>query len=554
MPLDSGRKKDPAWEEVKDIENQKYKCACNHCDLVISKKIERVREHLKKCRVMNAANLESKDLEDVANSLLSPQSSSRPSSSMSVSISDSDNFLIDAPRISTSAQKKSRSGSLNAFVTRTTADQKEDIDTQLAKFIFSENIPFMAVEGEQFQTFCEVMRPGYKPPNRKILGGRLLDKVNEEVVSLTKEKITSKDSLTLTQDGWSSVQNDPVIAHSFYDGKNNHLLNLKDCGSNKKTAEFCFDMLDEAIKEIRMKYNKDVFAICTDNEAKMKKLRSLVERKYPMMVVYGCSAHYANLLEQDVVNTRVMKHIVEIQKYFRNVHRAHGLLKERSGCMPQIPNDTCWNSSVDCLQTFIKNHGHYVSVKTEMLIIGEDMPKHISQSVDNIGLLRDAETLLSQMNKFGSALDKFQSDNCSIGEAVKIWNDMLEDRALLQFRGAIEKRYKDALTSAHIIAYMTNPKFASEAESKLEERDIEAAEAWLQSIDGDFEIEFEKFKIRMVDLYVEKMFSDRYVEEFEAADWWRIVNRKADRQHFSGTEKFSKFMIGLHSCPASSLE
>ena len=99
---------------------------------------------------------------------------------------------------------------------------------------------------------------------------------------------------------------------------------------------------------------------------------------------------------------------------------------------------------------------------------------------------------------------------------------------------------------------MTNPKFASEAESRLEEREIEAAEAWLQSIDGDFEIEFDKFKIRMVDRYIEKMFFDRYVEEFEAADWWRIVNRKANRKNFSGTVKFSKFIIGLHSCPASS--
>ena len=55
MPLDSGRKKDAAWSDVTPIENDKNKCVCNFCDIVISRKIERIREHLSKCRVKNAA-------------------------------------------------------------------------------------------------------------------------------------------------------------------------------------------------------------------------------------------------------------------------------------------------------------------------------------------------------------------------------------------------------------------------------------------------------------------------------------------------------------------
>lgn len=90
-------------------------------------------------------------------------------------------------------------------------------------------------------------------------------------------------------------------------------------------------MLDDAIQEIKNDLGKTVFGVCTDNEAKMKNLRQLVSRKYPEILVYGCGAHYANLLEEDVNNSQVLKHVIEIQKYFRNVHKAHGMLKEKGG-------------------------------------------------------------------------------------------------------------------------------------------------------------------------------------------------------------------------------
>ena len=76
---------------------------------------------------------------------------------------------------------------------------------------------------------------------------------------------------------------------------------------------------------------------------------------------------------------------------------------------------------MDCLRTFIKNHSIYVSIKTDLLAKDEDMPKNISNMVDNIGLLREAENMLTHMNKFSAALDLFQSDKTHIGCAVKIW-------------------------------------------------------------------------------------------------------------------------------------
>ena len=172
----------------------------------------------------------------------------------------------------------------------------------------------------------------------------------------------------------------------------------------KKNRNSDNQLIDKAITKIKTNFEKDVFAVMTDNEAKMKKMRELVVLHHPDILVYGCSAHYANLLEETVTNSDIMRHLVAIHKYFRNMHKAHGLLMELGGCQPQIPNDTKWNSIVDYLKTFLKNHILYVDVKTIMLNKGEDMPANISLAVDNIGLLREAEHMMSHMKKFGRAL------------------------------------------------------------------------------------------------------------------------------------------------------
>ena len=434
MPLDSGRKKDGVWSEVKALENDQKKVVCMHCDGLISKKVERIREHMSKCKVKNVnAKSHEDEIQEAAEKLLSPPQSqgsddSRPQSSMSVNSSTSDMSRSSTPNPMMSKRFRSSSGGMNSFVVRTTVEQKADIDNKLAKYIFSENISFRSVEGEQFLNFCEAMRPGYKPPNRKILASKLLDEVHDQVIAEMKEKIARKEVLVLSQDGWSSVRNDPIIAHSFNDGKYNYLLNIKDTGSEKKTAQFCFQLLDDAIQEIQRDLGKTVFGVCTDNEAKMKSLRQLVKRSYPDILVYGCGAHYANLLEEDVNNTQVLKHVVEIQKYFRNVHKAHGMLKEKGGCMSQLPNATRWNSIVSCLETFIKNYHTYVNIKSDMLQNDEDMPAPISRAVDNIGLLRNAEHFLGHMKKFASALDTLQSDTCHLSDSVHVWNSLLSDK------------------------------------------------------------------------------------------------------------------------------
>jgi len=55
----------------------------------------------------------------------------------------------------------------------------------------------------------------------------------------------------------------------------------------------------------------------------MVRMKELLKEEFPKILTYGCSAHHMNLLEKDVCNATIMKQIVEVQKYFRNIHQAH---------------------------------------------------------------------------------------------------------------------------------------------------------------------------------------------------------------------------------------
>ena len=100
-----------------------------------------------------------------------------------------------------------------------------------------------------------------------------MNEVYEEVKEDMKNRFCEEDVLIISQDGWSSVQNDPIIAHTVFSGNSSFLYNLENTGKNKKSAEYCFELLQNVINEITHQYDKKVFAVCTDNENKMVKMR-----------------------------------------------------------------------------------------------------------------------------------------------------------------------------------------------------------------------------------------------------------------------------------------
>lgn len=143
----------------------------------------------------------------------------------------------------------------------------------------------------------------------------------------------------------------------------------------------------------------------------MKSFRKKMSEEYPEMLTYGCSAHYLNLLGKIVTPQTVLKHIVEIQTYMRNHHIPHGLLKKKGGVMPQIPNDTRWNSQLACLNTFNRNYLIYREINKEDPTVIEE---RIGNKLNGMNLYKNSLDLEEQIKIVENVLDQLQKDNATL--------------------------------------------------------------------------------------------------------------------------------------------
>ncbi|CAH0561717.1 unnamed protein product [Brassicogethes aeneus] len=412
MPKGSGRKSSTEWTEVLESRS-KSRVVCKYCQKEISKKVERVRSHLNKCK-NKGASTSKKNVEDVE--------------SMSISSDDEDRELEhenkskqeNGENLATLAKNKN----LDEFVIKTTVEQKEKIDKMVAKFFFGCNIAFNVAEQKTFKEMISVLRPGYIAPNRKQLSEKYLPQICTDIESLLKKEL-EYTSVTLILDGWSNTSNDAIIASSIHTGHGVYLIDAEDAGTKKKTSEYCVEVANRAIDLIKELYGKTVFACCTDNENKMKRMKQILSETKGI-VTYGCSAHYMNLLYKDIIPTNLTKHIIELQKFFRNHHQPHGWLKEKGGAMPQIPNETRWNSYEDCLKTFISNYHLYNQIRSEHL---EDFKSYanINAILNNVALYSEAVELEKQLSILSTSLDKMQSDQSFLTDAVVCWNNLLSN-------------------------------------------------------------------------------------------------------------------------------
>lgn len=275
-------------------------------------------------------------------------------------------------------KKRIAQPSISDFGIKTSASMKTKLDDVVATFFYGCNIPFSVIESPHFKTMIETLRPGYKPPNRKTLANDLLDTVSTSVHSKMMMELENK-TVTLIQDGWSSIHNVPVIANCISTGEHSYFVSSVDTKAEKKTADYCLQLAVKAKEEVEKTYKCKVRSFVSDNEAKMKKMRQDLEIKYAdeYFVSYGSAAHYINLTGTDVSqkNSAILKHVVEVQKYFRNHHKPSAFLKEFEGSVkPQLPCVTRWNSQKVCLETFIKNREFYLKIADEH---EEDVEKNI---------------------------------------------------------------------------------------------------------------------------------------------------------------------------------
>ena len=76
---------------------------------------------------------------------------------------------------------------LDAMVVKTNKPLSEKIDRQIARYVYSCNLPFHTVESSHFKGIFDLVRPGYKTPSEREVSGHLLDEVFAEQLEKSRD-------------------------------------------------------------------------------------------------------------------------------------------------------------------------------------------------------------------------------------------------------------------------------------------------------------------------------------------------------------------------------
>ena len=101
--------------------------------------------------------------------------------------------------------------------------------------------------------------------------------------------------------------------------------------------------------------------LLSQNAKNMDKMRRELEEEDENPTPYGCLSHVLKLLGHDLTPGPIMKHIVEINKFFRNHHVPSAWLKGQLGSTrPQLPSETHWKGQLICLDSYLTNRTYYI--------------------------------------------------------------------------------------------------------------------------------------------------------------------------------------------------
>lgn len=384
----AGRKQDAIWlkfERITTAGKAGCKAKCLKCGKIMQGLVARMKQHPDSCVMQIGDEEESMSITEDVIALPSEPSSSSSGASTSCPSAPIPSDVTGEPK-----HKVKRQNSVTDFVVKTSQTDKEALDLQLARFVYSTNIPFHIVEHPEFKKLITKLRPGYQPPNRHEVGGKLLDTAHADLLGQCTNELRDR-TVSISLDGWSNIHNDPIICASITtDDGRSFLAGTFDTSGKSHTSDYLYEITKSVIHQSEEQFKCHVRSFVTDNAANMSKMRKDLRNNDDVDVItYGCSAHYLNLLAKDVEISGVRDHLMPVIKYFRNCHVSSALYKQTGGKMLVLPHEVRWNTVADCLDSYLSNWPILLSICEEHRDVIDD---EIKKKVTNLALKQALST------------------------------------------------------------------------------------------------------------------------------------------------------------------
>ena len=98
-----------------------------------------------------------------------------------------------------------------------------------------------------------MLHPGYQPPTRKQLGGKILDSIYEDLQDEAKSQLDGQN-VTLCVNGWSNVNDDAIRGFSVNYNNGSFPAKTIKSGDASHNGEYLTTLVESTIQEVEGKY------------------------------------------------------------------------------------------------------------------------------------------------------------------------------------------------------------------------------------------------------------------------------------------------------------
>ena len=275
-----GKPVHPIWQVFTEQKNAHQvitgkESKCKHCGVIFThhNKTANVHSHLSKCKpfvkIMN-----------------------------NTEVSERPKWWGDKSYVATPTKGSSSQSDMRSFTSKAlTSAQLELLHEKVAMHYYLTCTSFARVEEKHLLEACRILNPTVVLPNRKKLGGILLDRCYSKLKEQIDEQLNGVHNLVcITSDCWTNILSEPIITYMAINEKNSLFLESVSTAEESHTANW----ISEDMERIFDSSNSNIVGAVTDNTAANKKAWGILQGIYPELFFHGCICHGLHLIVKDI--------------------------------------------------------------------------------------------------------------------------------------------------------------------------------------------------------------------------------------------------------------
>ncbi|KAH6586484.1 hypothetical protein BASA50_000439 [Batrachochytrium salamandrivorans] len=281
--LKHGRPSSDIWVWFTNDTNSHHlkSATCKHCNLLINhhKKNKCAKLHLNKCNMFRKLMNVMKDCNHPDWYVRNKKKCKTVSSSS------------NTPNSSHQASIKQYA------LSKLSVKQKQEFHKHMAMHYYATGTSFQRIEDLHLKNAIKSLRPDDNLlPNRGQLSSTLLNECHQEVVAKVDTHMKGS-TCCLTTDGWSNINDDPVVNYMAVSPEFSFFLESVSTGQQGHDHKYTAENIARVIR----KYDSTEFAgAVTDNTFTNKKAWTLLREMFPSCYFQGCCSHGIHLLVKDI--------------------------------------------------------------------------------------------------------------------------------------------------------------------------------------------------------------------------------------------------------------